>query len=77
VKLKTIAAAVGIKIEDESFHDALYDVRITMEIFERILSDNTIKKYDEQKMLELHEELLQLDCEGYTPRQRSFSFLMD
>ena len=75
--MKTIAAAVGIKIEDESFHDALYDVRITMEIFQRILSDNVIKKYDESKMLELHEELLQLNFETYIPTQKSFSFIMD
>jgi len=40
-KLKTVAKLLRIEIDEEKFHDALYDVEITAQIFDRI---NLVRK---------------------------------
>lgn len=35
-KLSTVAAQCGIAVEESSLHDALYDVRLTMELYNRV-----------------------------------------
>jgi DNA polymerase-3 subunit epsilon len=59
LKLSTMARAVGLKIEQDSLHDALYDVRCTLQIFERILHNGLIKPFDQQKIEEMRTEMLE------------------
>lgn len=52
-QLATVAQAMGIKIEENQLHDALYDVKVTREMFLRHLSNKNIvysiyKKYKDQ-----------------------------
>ena len=35
-RLATVAASVGVSVEDKGLHDALYDVRIMRELFLRL-----------------------------------------
>jgi hypothetical protein len=37
-KLATVAAHMGIEVDQESLHDSLYDVSLTIELFERLCS---------------------------------------
>ena len=59
MKLKTIAKAVGIKIDEDRLHDALYDIELTITIFETILNDCYIKPFDQQKIEELKLTLIE------------------
>lgn len=59
MKLKTIAKAVGIKIDEDRLHDALYDIELTITIFETILNDCYIKPFDQQKIEELKLALIE------------------
>ncbi|MEG1643946.1 MAG: 3'-5' exonuclease [Bacteroidales bacterium] len=35
-KLATVAAECGISVESEALHDALYDIRLTMEVYKKV-----------------------------------------
>lgn len=37
-KLSTVARQCGIEVCDESLHDALYDIRLTMEVYKKVVS---------------------------------------
>jgi DNA polymerase-3 subunit epsilon len=63
MKLKTLAKATGMKVDDDLFHDALYDVRCTISIFQHILENNYIKEFD-MKEVEKLKFLLQDDTES-------------
>lgn len=67
MKLKTIAKAVGIKIDEDRLHDALYDIELTITIFETILNDCYIKPFDQQKIEELKLALIE---EKITEKQK-------
>lgn len=53
-KLKTVAAQMGIQVDESKLHDAVYDVELTYEIFKRLrLTTHEIHGiYDEFKMQE-------------------------
>ena len=38
-KLVTVAKTIGIAVEEEKLHDALYDIEITREMFKRLTND--------------------------------------
>lgn len=35
-KLATVAEAMGVKVEEADLHDAMYDIYLTKEIFDKI-----------------------------------------
>ena len=39
-KLVTVAKSIGIKVEDEKLHDAMYDTEITAELFFRLMEES-------------------------------------
>ena len=53
-KLKTVAAQMGIQVDESKLHDAVYDVELTYEIFKKLrLTTHEIQGiYDEFKMQE-------------------------
>lgn len=57
MKLKTVAKAIGVKIDEERLHNACYDIELTLRIFEKILADDSIKKFDLQEAEEIHAEM--------------------
>lgn len=78
LKLSTMARAVGVKVDDDNLHDALYDVYCTMKIFEAILQDGLIKKFDQMKIEELRNEMLESASESvYIPHKRSEVYIME
>jgi len=39
-KLHTVARALGVEVDDSKLHDALYDIKITMEIWNKVMSES-------------------------------------
>jgi len=78
LKLSTMAKAVGIKVDQESLHDALYDVRCTIEIFQTILKNGLVKEFDQIKIEEMRNEMLEAAAETvYIPHKKCEVFYMD
>lgn len=57
MKLKTVAKAIGVKIDEERLHNATYDIELTLRIFEKILNDNIIKKFDLVEAEEIYNDM--------------------
>lgn len=48
-KLGNVAEALGISLDEKSLHDGMYDVKVTLKVFKRILdSGDLIMPFDEQ-----------------------------
>lgn len=57
MKLKTVAKAIGIKIDEDLLHDACYDIELTMKIFERILNQGPVKDFDLLEAEQIHNDM--------------------
>ena len=43
-KLMTVAKTVGIQIDESKLHDAMYDIYLTREIYNRIITEWNLEK---------------------------------
>jgi DNA polymerase III epsilon subunit-like protein len=59
-KLETIAKSFNINLEENNFHNGLYDIKITLKIFLKILKDRPIKKFDQKLATAMYLNMLEL-----------------
>lgn len=69
-KLCTVAKAAGINIEQENLHDGLYDIKLTLMLFKKLLSEPYIKPFNSEEAEKLYNQMLE-DKKNtkYTPRK--------
>ena len=57
-KLGTVAKTFGIKFDENELHDAMIDIRLTIQIFNRILTNPQIRNLDGINVGKMKEEVL-------------------
>lgn len=58
-KLGTVAKALGIEIDKSSLHDGLYDIKLTLLMFKKLLNEQYIKPFDPEEAERMYMQMLQ------------------
>ena len=70
-KLDQIKQALNIKVDENSLHDGLYDIKLTYKIFEKILKSKTLfKEFTEENATELYNQNLIDKAKEVYPTQK-------
>lgn len=58
-KLGTVAKALGIETDKSSLHDGLYDIKLTLLMFKKLLNEPYIKPFDPEEAERMYMQMLQ------------------
>ena len=58
-KLGTVAKAMGIETDKSSLHDGLYDIKLTLLMFKKLLSEPDIKPFDPEEAERMYMQMIQ------------------
>ena len=58
-KLGTVAKALGIELDDNKLHDGLYDIKLTLNIFKKLLKEPLIKPFNSEEAEQMYMQMLQ------------------
>lgn len=58
-KLGTVAKAMGIETDKSSLHDGLYDIKLTLLMFKKLLNEPYIKPFDPEEAERMYMQMLQ------------------
>lgn len=58
-KLGTVAKAMGIETDKSSLHDGLYDIKLTLLMFKKLLSEPYIKPFDPEEAERMYMQMIQ------------------
>ena len=58
-KLGTVAKAMGIETDKSSLHDGLYDIKLTLLMFKKLLSEPYIKPFDPEEAERMYMQMLE------------------
>lgn len=58
-KLGTVAKAMGIETDKSSLHDGLYDIKLTLLMFKKLLSEPYIKPFDPEEAEKMYMQMLE------------------
>lgn len=57
-RLGNVAQVMGIQTQEENLHDGLYDIKLTVKIFAKILKDKFIKDFDPEFAEKIYMQML-------------------
>ena len=58
-KLGTVAKAMGIETDKSNLHDGLYDIKLTLLMFKKLLNEPYIKPFDPEEAERMYMQMLQ------------------
>ena len=58
-KLGTVAKAMGIETDKANLHDGLYDIKLTLLMFKKLLSEPYIKPFDPEEAERMYNQILE------------------
>lgn len=58
-KLGTVAKAMGIETDKSSLHDGLYDIKLTLLMFKKLLNEPYIKPFDPEEAERMYMQMIQ------------------
>ena len=58
-KLGTVAKAMGIETDKTNLHDGLYDIKLTLLMFKKLLSEPYIKPFDPEEAERMYNQMLE------------------